>query len=238
MTASELSVSTQQTSGTDHIVLAPGSRLAVSVLSYHPGNVRGDLRLDEAFLASIAENGVLVPLRITPAPENAATDNDGAASDTENGPPHFIVIDGHRRLAAAIKADLAEVPVDLAPDRASDSAAQYLDMFTTNQHHLRLTPLEEADALFAASREGASKTKIRKTTAVSKDTLDNALKAGRLSAGTRTKTAACYEMNLEQYARCCRSSTATTPWSTRCWTRSTGASPVSTPPSGSAPNAL
>ena len=65
------------------------SRLTMPVewLTAHPGNVRGDLDLGDEFVASIAANGVLVPLRVT-------TD-DGAG---------YRVIDGHRRLAAAVQA--------------------------------------------------------------------------------------------------------------------------------------
>jgi hypothetical protein len=40
--------------------------IPVSQLAAHPGNVRTDLDLNPEFVASIAANGVLVPLRITP----------------------------------------------------------------------------------------------------------------------------------------------------------------------------
>ena len=102
-----------------------------------PGNVRRDLDLSPEFLASIQANGVLVPLRITP-------DGDGG----------YRVIDGHRRLAAALKAGLAEVPADLVGDRAGDEAGQYLDMWTAQPAPQPTDPLEEADALFAAREAG------------------------------------------------------------------------------------
>jgi hypothetical protein len=41
--------------------------IAVALLTAHPGNVRRDLDLNPGFVASIEANGVLVPLRITPA---------------------------------------------------------------------------------------------------------------------------------------------------------------------------
>ena len=40
--------------------------IAVSQLAAHPGNVRADLDLNEEFVHSIAVNGVLTALRITP----------------------------------------------------------------------------------------------------------------------------------------------------------------------------
>ena len=57
--------------------------ITVALLTAHHGNVRRDLDLSAEFVASIKANGVLVPLRIT-------TGDDGS----------YLVIDGHRRLAA------------------------------------------------------------------------------------------------------------------------------------------
>lgn len=67
--------------------------IAVSDLAAHPGNVREDLNLTEEFLASIAAEGVRIPLLVTTGPDGT-----------------WRVIEGHRRLAAAVKAGLAEVP--------------------------------------------------------------------------------------------------------------------------------
>jgi ParB family transcriptional regulator, chromosome partitioning protein len=175
-------------------VLLPRPMLPVSLLSPHPDNVREDLHLDDEFVASFAETGVLVPLRIVPA----ATGSDETGEDG-GVPVRYYVVDGCRRLAGAMKAGLAEVPVDLA-DGHEGKASHYLDMFNTNRHRRDLTPLEEAGALFAASREGATRTRIRKATGLGKEEVNNALKAGKLSDTTRLKTTACYDVNLEQYA--------------------------------------
>jgi len=40
--------------------------IAIELLTAHPGNVRRDIHLDQEFLDSIAELGILTPLRITP----------------------------------------------------------------------------------------------------------------------------------------------------------------------------
>src|SRR5580698_5652516 len=80
----------------------PGRRLiAVSDLSAHPGNVRVDLDLTDEFVASITAEGVRIPLLITIGPGGG-----------------WRVIEGHRRLAAAVRAGLAEVPCDIDPGRA------------------------------------------------------------------------------------------------------------------------
>lgn len=142
--------------------------IAIELLTTHPGNVRRDISLDQEFLDSVGELGILTPLRITP---------DGGGG--------YRVIEGHRRLAAAEKLGLTEVPYDLAADRESDEAGQFLDMYAANHHRTALSALEEADALFAASANGATKTRIRKATGLGKDDIAAALKAGRMTGFAR-----------------------------------------------------
>ena len=72
------------------LLVVPRAMIAVERLAAHPGNVRRDLDLSPEFVESIAVNGVLVALRITP---------DGDS---------FRVIDGGRRLATALKAGVTE----------------------------------------------------------------------------------------------------------------------------------
>ena len=146
---------------------ASRAMIAVERLAAHPGNVRRDLDLSPEFVESIAVNGVLVALRITP---------DGDS---------FRVIDGGRRLAAALKAGVTEVPYDLVSDRAGDEAGQYLDMINMNWHRNPLAPLEEAGALFAAREAGATKTRLRKAAGLTSATVNGALAAPRLSDETR-----------------------------------------------------
>ena len=164
----------------------PTSRkmIATELLTAHPGNVRRDLKLDEEFLASIAELGVRDALLIT---------GDGAGG--------YRVIEGHRRLAAAERLGIAEVPYDLDPEREGDEAGQYLDMYVTNHHRERLSTLEEADALFAASEKGASRTRIRKATGLGREEVATALKAGSVSGLAREIAAGFGEsLTLDQAA--------------------------------------
>jgi len=149
------------------LLVVPRAMIAVERLAAHPGNVRRDLDLSPGFVESIAVNGVLVALRITP-------DGDG-----------FRVIDGGRRLAGALKAGVAEVPCDLVSDRTGDEAGQYLDMINMNRHRNPLTVLEEAGALFAAREAGATKTRLRKAAGLTSASVNGALAAARLSDETR-----------------------------------------------------
>jgi ParB family chromosome partitioning protein len=175
-TAGDISSVPQHTAGR--------AMIAIELLTAHPGNVRRDVSLDQEFLGSIAELGILTPLRITP-----------------DGTGGYRVIEGHRRLAAAEKLSLTEIPYDLAADREDDEAGQFLDMYATNHHRKGLSALEEADALFAASATGASKTRIRKATGLGKEDVAAALKAGRVTGFAREVAAGFgQDITLEQVA--------------------------------------
>jgi ParB family transcriptional regulator, chromosome partitioning protein len=151
--------------------------VAVGQLAAHPGNVREDLDLTPEFCASVAGAGVRIPLLIT-------TGNTDAGG--------YRVIEGHRRLAAAIRAGLAEVPCHLDPGRAGDDAGQYIDMLLANSgsHRRNFAPAEEAAALFAAHQAGATRTRLRKSTGRNAEQIKTALQAGALSGETRARAAA------------------------------------------------
>ncbi len=160
--------------------------IAVSELTAHPGNVREDLNLTPELVASIAAEGVRIPLLITTSPGGG-----------------WLVIEGHRRLAAAIRVGMAEVPCDVDPGRAGDQAGQYLDMLLANSDGYRAnyTVLEETAALFAAHEAGASRTRIRKATGRTATQVKAALAAGGLPAETRARAAGLgRELTLEDLA--------------------------------------
>ncbi len=145
--------------------------IPVSELAAHPGNVREDLELTPEFCDSIANAGVRVPLLVTTA-------SDGG----------YRVIEGHRRLAAAVKAGLEAVPCDVDPGRAADEAGQYLDMLLANGDAYRknFVPAEEAAALFAAHEAGASRTRLRRATGRKAEEIKTALKVAQISPETRS----------------------------------------------------
>jgi ParB family chromosome partitioning protein len=172
----------------DITVMPAGLPWLVSVdqLTAHPGNVREDLDLTDEFCASVAEAGVRVPLLVTPL-------EDGG----------FQVIEGHRRLAAAIRAGHREVPCVPDSSRAADAAGQFLDMAVANSDAYRrnFTPAEEAAALFAAHEAGASRTRIRRETGRKAAEVKTALAAGGISAEAREAAGlALRQMSLEDLA--------------------------------------
>ncbi len=160
--------------------------IPVSQLTAHPGNVREDLELTTEFCASIAAAGVRVPLLVTVVGEGA-----------------YRVIEGHRRLAAAVKAGLEAVPCDLDPDRSGDEAGQYLDMLLANSDAYRrnFVPAEEAAALFAAHEAGASRTRLRKATGRKAEEIKTALQVAQITPETRTAAGdLTRQLDLEQLA--------------------------------------
>lgn len=107
--------------------------LPLSALAFagHPDNIRRDLGDLTALADSIAEQGVLEPLVIAPHPE-------------PDGEHEWILIAGHRRLAAAQIAMVDEVPVWVRTDLTT-RAAQVAAMVAENGHRADLTPIEEAN---------------------------------------------------------------------------------------------
>ena len=93
----------------------------------HPYQVRDDAEM-EALVESIREYGILTPLIVRP---------------TEDTPNEYEVISGHRRLHAAQKAEIVEVPAFVHAISREEAAIQLVD---SNLHRERLLPSEKAFA--------------------------------------------------------------------------------------------
>ena len=93
----------------------------------HPYQVRDDEEMD-ALVESIREHGILTPLIVRPM--------DGIENEYE-------VISGHRRLHAAQKAGISEVPAFIHAIIRDEAAIQLVD---SNLHRERLLPSEKAFA--------------------------------------------------------------------------------------------
>jgi len=124
-------------------------------------NIRSDARLDKDFVASIKDFGVLVPITAVRT----------TAGDVR-------VRFGHRRTLAAIKADLATVPVEIVGDEASDDAGQIeriLTQHAENSHRAALTDCEQLGVVEQLSAFGMSAAQITKRTKIKRDTVNTAL---------------------------------------------------------------
>lgn len=186
-------------SDTDEIVVPPCPRIPISLIAPHPDNKREDLDLNEEFIASIRANGVEDPIGIVLLPEGTEGPAEGAGSE-DKPKPKFRVVDGHRRYFGGLMAEVEDVPVYLSAGKPDDLASQYLTMFNTSRHTAKLTPIEEASALFAASQAGASQTAIRSRTGLGRAEVKSAIKAGGLSKETKAKIKGVYGLTIDQLA--------------------------------------
>ena len=143
--------------------------LPVDCLFPHPDNPRKNLGDLTELTDSLKANGVLQNLTVVP-------DESGPADA-----PRFIVIIGHRRLAAAKLAGLTELPCVIA-DRMTP-AEQVAIMLTENIQRSALTPYEEAKGFEQLRIDfGKSVKEIVKLSGFSETTVRNRLKLTKLDA--------------------------------------------------------
>ena len=93
----------------------------------HPYQVRDDAEMEE-LTQSVRENGVLSPVIVRPL---------------ESGPDRYEIVSGHRRVQAAQKAGLTEVPAFVFDISREEAAVLLVD---SNLHRERLLPSEKAFA--------------------------------------------------------------------------------------------
>lgn len=115
--------------------VADGYNPAVPVaeVQANPRNVRRDLGDLDELVASIAAVGIRHPLTVTPVSQ---VGQDGH---------RYLLVDGHRRYAAAVEAGLTEVPAIVRTDLAGDVDV-ILEMLRAGLLQQQLTPIEEAVA--------------------------------------------------------------------------------------------
>ncbi|ROP45926.1 ParB/RepB/Spo0J family partition protein [Pseudokineococcus lusitanus] len=105
-------------------------------LTPHPKNVRVDVGDVTDLAASIKTQGVLQPLVVAPM---------APAKGSRSKQQQYVVIAGHRRLAAATTARLTVLPCVVREDLVGE-AEQLQAMLVENGQRTDLTPVEEGDA--------------------------------------------------------------------------------------------
>jgi ParB/RepB/Spo0J family partition protein len=131
-------------------------------LTAHPQNPRGDLGDLTELAASIESVGILQPILVAP----------------QNG--HFMVVAGHRRLAAALKCELATVPVIVREDYADDDQAQAVAMMVENLLREDLTIADEARGFQTLVDAGLTQREIADRVGCSQSHVSRALAVGKL----------------------------------------------------------
>lgn len=144
--------------------------IALAKLKLHPRNPRGDVGDVTELAASIKEKGVIEPLIVAP-----------------NTPSDYVLIAGHRRLAAATVAKVKTVPCIVREDLAGDAAGQLETMLVENLQRTDLTPIEEAGAYQQLLEyPGYTIKKITATTGRSASTVKGRLSLAKLPEKART----------------------------------------------------
>lgn len=184
----------------------------LAAITAHPRNPRRDLGDLTELADSIANSGLLEPVILAPGPASTCPDcgtTQPTAGDvivehtTSEGmcpgggqPPSdlWVLIAGHRRCAAAIQAELTEVPAVLRGDLTGD-ADQVMAMLTENLQRSDLTPIEEAVAYTQLEILGVKVPQIAKTTGRSRKTIERRKHLMDLPEKTRDRLQA-HEMTL------------------------------------------
>lgn len=141
-------------------------------------NVRTDTALGKEFLASVKENGVLVPVV-------AVRGEDGALK----------VRMGQRRTLAAQEAGIESIPVYVT-DEDDDTATRLIEQIIENDHRLALNETDRVVAYQQLLDTGLSATKIAKRLSVS---MDKVKKAG-IIAKSETAMEVLQQATLEEAA--------------------------------------
>lgn len=156
--------------------------LSVDQIVINPRNVRKDLDLDDAFVRSIAANGVKVPVVVVPLGDHA----DLAPGATLQ----YELKMGHRRHGGAKKAKRTEIPAVVLDPSLREAGEDYIDQLIENADEYRrgLSELEQADALFGALDSGMKVAAVAKRTGRTKDQVTQAASTSR-SLGEPTRKA-------------------------------------------------
>lgn len=147
----------------------------VSEVGEHPQNPRGSLGDLTELANSIRELGLRQPITVIPASTFRATHPELAVS----AEARWVVLDGHRRLAAAPIADVSEIPAWIRADlgEAADGPETFL---AANMHRLPLSPLEEARAMALLVDLGRSQRQIAERTGFAQSHVSKRLSLLRL----------------------------------------------------------
>lgn len=142
--------------------------IPVAQLRSHPGNVRDDLGDIQELARSMRSQGVLQPLLVAPR--------------TVRGEEVFVVLDGHRRLAAARQGQIGALPCLITAEGTRDET---LATMLAAAMHKGLGPLEQAEAFKALQNQGMTISQIAAQTGYHPNTVRDRLRLRELPREAR-----------------------------------------------------
>ena len=154
--------------------------LHTSEILPHPKNPRKELGDLTEMAESVKANGIMQNLTVVEVgklPSERLPELGITAEDIDKG--RYMVVIGHRRLAAAKQAGLTEVPCVIADMSYEDQLAT---MVTENLQRSDLTPVEQAQGLRQLSMElGLGAAQIAEKTGISESTVRRRLKVAAIA---------------------------------------------------------
>lgn len=130
------------------------AHLQADLLTRHPDNIRHGLGDLTDLARSIQEHGILQPITVT-----------------EHRLGGFLILAGHRRYAAGLKAGLTSFPAIIRHE-LEEHAEQLVVMLVENTQRRDLDPFEKAKAYKALVAEGLSQSEIARRVGCSPSTVN------------------------------------------------------------------
>lgn len=166
--------------------------LPISQLIQHPDNPRKDLGDLEELSESIRTNGIRQNLTVV------AAERVEGVTIPEDGEPHYVVVIGHRRLAAAKLAGLSTVPCAV---EIMDRKEQLSTMLLENMQRSDLTVYEQAWGFQQMSLLGCTVDEISTKSGFSKSTVRRRLKMAELDQTTLKEVSTGRQLSLADFDR-------------------------------------
>ncbi|GAA4659137.1 ParB/RepB/Spo0J family partition protein [Streptomyces chumphonensis] len=120
------------------------NKAPLKTLAPNPFNPRDELTDIEETAASLVERGQIQPVAVV---HRTAFLSVHPGHEDGLGDAEYVVIDGNRRLAAATKAGLEELRIDINDDLAASAADLLESALIANIHRVDVPPLDQAKAI-------------------------------------------------------------------------------------------
>lgn len=160
--------------------------MPVECLVPHPQNPRKDLGNLEELTASIKENGIYQNLTVIPVNEAVPGEE-----------PKYMVVIGHRRLEAAKRAGLQEVPCAIV--RGMTETRQLQTMLLENMQRSDLTVYEQAQGFQQLLDFGMDIEDISQQSGFSKSTIRRRLEIAKLDQNKLKELSSTRQLNLKEF---------------------------------------
>lgn len=142
--------------------------IPVGEIKANPANPRRDAKADDTLIASVKKVGIIEPLIVRPV--------------DEDGEKYWMLLAGHRRLDAAVRAGHTTVP---AVERDADDPTGVEVMLIENLAREDLTPIEEARGIEALVALGRTQRQVAEVLGVSQSHVSKRLTLLKLPEAAR-----------------------------------------------------